>query len=110
MKKGISKDDDFFDLVKSDNQDDVEMEEFFLQVDANMVRSKSNNKVAQKAKSGYLFPTTLAMENSNPVHQALFNVRYFEDPNSSLNKSFIESSDSEDATQVSNMTLVFKVT
>lgn len=62
-----------------------------------------------RPRSGYLFPATLAKSDSNPVHKALFNMHYFEDPHSSLNKSFIESSSESETTQTSTLTIYFKI-
>lgn len=110
--------DQFFDLVHSDiehddDEENVEMRGYGSHKDiftkaVDGKKSKFKDK-PRRPKSGYFFPATLAKADSNPAHQALFNMAYFEDANSSLNRSFIKSTTTTDEVGVSKFTIVFKM-
>ena len=85
------------DLVKSE-QDELDIElsnvnaqEYFVKEELLKHPRLDKRKTYHilRPKSGYLFPTTLAPTPSQNINVNLFNMRYFEDSHSSLNKSFI---------------------
>lgn len=109
MTKNNPWDDDYFDLIKSE-QNDVELQE--LEVNKNSADQlngkKGKRRWKSRPKSGYLYPITMVKSDSHPVHQALLNIHYFEDPNSDLNDSFLDSKE-EDPLPISTSTYYFKL-
>ncbi|CAI2368017.1 unnamed protein product [Moneuplotes crassus] len=104
----MEKKDDFFDLVKSDDyHSEVEMNDLVPEEYKSPGRiSPGRKRGLVRPQSGYLFPMSRVM--SSQAHEAIIE-RYFDDPHSSLNKSFMMSKEKEDAAVVTPLTIAFKV-
>lgn len=101
------KDDEFFDLVHSEDViSEVELNDITPQEYYSPQKPQGKKKLHVRPRSGYLFPLNRVM--SSPAHKAIIN-RYFDDPNSSLNKSFMEIKEEDEHTEVSAPTMAFKI-
>lgn len=101
MDKSSEIRDNMSDLVKSENiNQDIELSDMHADegqyvmnvMDSDGGVDKGQRRmhfVMSRPKSGYLFPATLAQPNGVNVRKSMFNMRYYDDPHESLNKSFI---------------------